>query len=161
MRPRAKAIGLVLRLLAVLAAAGCGSSGTIDVTGKLLKAGTPYRPAAGQDLGVTLYALDAGKSTALDEPYPAQYDSETGTFHVPGPDGRGIPPGRYRVAIVQKRTREAIDAAAASGKKADDRDTDFLKDAFGPKSSPIIRELTVSCDLAIDLDAPTVAGLSP
>lgn len=35
--------------------------------------------------------------------------SEEATFTVPGPDGRGIPPGKYRVSVTQKLKREAVD----------------------------------------------------
>jgi hypothetical protein len=47
----------------------------------------------------------------------------------------------------------------ATKRFAHDRDTDLLKEQFSPERSPIIREITSSCDLAIDLDNP--AGTRP
>jgi hypothetical protein len=130
------------------------------VTGALLKGGTPYKAPQGQTLGLTFYALevadaDGKKVPAHNQPYPAVVSPDDGTFRVPGPEGRGIPPGKYRVALVRKLTRESLEAGPAPrGKAAFDRDTDLNKDAFGPERSPIVRELTSSCALAIDLDRP-------
>jgi hypothetical protein len=154
-------------LVAPLALPGCGPSGTVQVTGKLLKAGAPYTPPEGQTLGVTFYAMEvkdtSGQTAANSEPYAANVNPAEGTFVVPGPEGRGVPPGKYRVSVIQKMTREALEKANASvtGKKPVDRDTDFLKDKFGPANSPIVRELTSSCDLAIDLDKPGETARSP
>jgi hypothetical protein len=146
------------------ALAGCGPGGTIRVTGALLKGGAPYKAPAGQTLNLTFYALEvtdaAGKTAKVNnEPYAAVVSPDDGTFSVPGPEGRGIPPGKYRIALVRKMKREALEAEPAPrGKAALDRDTDLNKGAFGPERSPIVRELTTSCDLAIDLDRPEDAS---
>src|SRR5581483_1216377 len=109
---------LLLSAAAALVAPGCGSSNEVPVSGRLLKGGVPYRPPEGQKVGVTLYAvevLDArgARVPGGDEPYAAQVRPADGTFVVPGREGRGIPPGSYRVAIVQTRTREALNAPDA------------------------------------------------
>jgi hypothetical protein len=52
--------------------------------------------------------------------------------------------------------RVAFDNAPKSQykKKRLDRDTDMLNDNFGISTSPIVREITKSTDLEIDLDKP-------
>ena len=155
-----RTLGILALLVAPMALAGCESEGTIQVTGALLKGGSPYKAPSGQTLGITFYALEvvdtAGKSTgANNQPYAALVNPDAGTFRVPGPEGRGIPRGKYRVSVIQKLTREALETARPPrGLVVVDRDTDLLRDAFGPERSPIVRELTSSCDLAIDLEHP-------
>lgn len=68
-------------------------------------------------------------------------------------DGRGIPAGKYRIAVTQTITSEA--AAKQKGRKRINRDTDMLKDKFSEMASPIVRELKNSAGLTIDLDKPT------
>jgi hypothetical protein len=125
--------------------------------------GAPRSPAPpDRKLGVTLVAIEvkgeAGKPVARGEPFPAQVNPVDGTFVVPGRDGAGIPPGRYRVAIAQRPTDTAVSAAQAkAGKKASpiNRETDFFKNRFSAEDSPIVRDLEASCELIIDLDHPT------
>ena len=87
-------------------------------------------------LGVTLIAMDVkdeqGKGVAAGEPFPAEVNPTDGTFVVPGPDGSGILPGRYRVALILKPTATAVLAARekAGKKKSLSRDTDFFKNRF-------------------------------
>jgi hypothetical protein len=136
---------------------GCGSSNTVQISGKVLKDGSAYRPPDGQKLGVTLYSVGAkdarGRSVAS-EPYPALFNGDDGTFTVPGPDGRGIPRGSYRVALIQKPTREAIKAAKPKKGEAADREADAFGGKFGSETSPIVREVTSDQELVIDLAKP-------
>ena len=91
----------------------------------------------------------------------AEVDQATGTFSVPGRDRRGIPPGKYRIAVTQKMTRETFDATkpkSKGGKKTLDRETDTLANRFGVETSPIVREVKGGENLAIDIDRPTEAG---
>jgi hypothetical protein len=148
-----------LAFLAVpLLAPGCGSSDTVRVDVKLLKGGAAYTPPEGQRIGVTLYAMQvtegSGKTVPVGEPFQAVRNPAEATFSVPGPDGRGIPPGKYRVAVTQKMTREAFEAAKLPLKKAVTRETDMLADRFAPESSPIIREIKGPQELLIDIDRP-------
>jgi hypothetical protein len=49
---------------------------------------------------------------------------------VTGPDGQGIPPGKYRVSLTQELTRNAVDKKNENvqrNQKLFDRDTDMLK----------------------------------
>ena len=86
----------------------------------------------------------------------ADLDQATGTFSVPGKERRGIPPGKYRIAVTQKMSRETFDAVAAKAKKGTkglDRETDTLGNKFGIETSPIVRELTGAQEIAVDLDS--------
>jgi hypothetical protein len=159
--------GLVLALLALsqFALAGCGGGNVVWVTGKLLKGGANYQPPTGQIVYVTFVAMElkdeSGKSIPGGDAFMADLDQARGTFSVPGNDRRGIPPGKYRIAVTQKLTRETFDASAPKpkrGAKAADRETDTLKNQFGIDNSPIVREVTGSGEIIIDLDRPTEAG---
>jgi hypothetical protein len=146
-------------LLAHLAVSGCGSSSnTIWVTGKLQKGGATYTPPAGQKLEMTFYAMEVidetGKKLTNAEPYLADLNPEDGTFSVPGAEGKGIPPGKYRVAISQRLTRDAVEKASKAKRKVVNRDADSLASQFGMATSPIMRDLTSSCEVTIDMDHP-------
>jgi hypothetical protein len=145
-----------------LACFGCGQSNSIKVSGKLLQAGKPYVPPAGQRVVVTLHVLDAkdaaGKAIPDQEPFQAYYDPNDGKFVVPGPGGDGIPPGKYRISIFQGLTREGEGKFGKEQKRRPrnapriDRETDFFKDMFAPATSPIVREITPGVELIVDLD---------
>jgi hypothetical protein len=123
----------------------------------LLKGDKPFVPSEGQAVGMTFYPMETIKDSSGrvlapgGEPFSAALDPETGTFEVPGPDGRGIPAGKYRVAV---SLRQRTAPPNSSGKKFD-RDKDLLQDRFNDKASPIIREITTKSDLTIDLEKPT------
>src|SRR5262245_42455745 len=89
-----------------LGLAGCGSSNRIHVQGRLVKGGSPFTPPEGASNQVVFVAVDvkgdSERNIARDEPFAAAVNQEDGTFEVLGPDGTGIPPGKYRVAVTQK-----------------------------------------------------------
>jgi hypothetical protein len=145
---------------ALVACAGCGDAGNnVWVKGKLLKGGTAYVPPKDQVVTVTFVGLEiqdnSGKPIQAAEPFQAEVDQESGIFSVPGTEGRGIPPGKYRVAVTQKLMREAYNAAnPKKPKRGVNRETDLLANRFGLDTSPIIREVKSSGDWTIDLDHP-------
>ena len=145
-------------------ALGCGSGNTVWVTGKLVKGGATYTPPTGQLVDLTFVGLEiqdaSGKTIKDNEPFQADLDQTTGKFSVPGKDGRGIPPGKYRVAVTQRMTRETFEATVPKPKKGAarntvNRETDMLGDKFSVENSPIVREVRASQDLTVDLDNPT------
>ncbi len=149
-------IALALTLLPLLS--GCGGSGHyVWVTGTLLKGGAPYKPPEGQNVTLAFVAIETldadGKVAKRSDQYQADLD-ESGWFKVIGPEGSGIPPGKYRVAISQRYNREAFEALK-NKPKGMVRDDDTLKDRFGPATSPIVREVKGRTDLVIDMDKPT------
>jgi len=159
----------LLVLAPSLACAGCGSSGAISVTGKLLKGGVPYTPPEGQKIAITLYALDVkdaeGKPLRGNEPFQAMFDPKASTFAVPGPDGHGVPPGKYRIAVAQTLRGAALKREELAARKKRtavvDRDSDMLNKRFSPEYSPIVRVLEAPGDLTIDLDRPGETAQSP
>jgi hypothetical protein len=153
MRRQLAPIALILALLP-----GCGGSGHyVWVTGKLLKGGSPYKPPEGQSVTLAFVGIEtqdaSGRMVKYTDQYQANLD-ESGSFQVLGPEGQGIPPGKYRVAISQRYTREAFETLKNKPKTLI-RDDDLLKDEFGPMKSPIVREIKGRADLVIDMDKPT------
>lgn len=144
---------------------GCGGDGMVPVTGKLLKGGTKYAVPEGQRVSVTLVALETldatGKPAAggANEPYQAVLGGDGESFTVPGRDGHGVPPGKYRIAVGQKWDREAFEALKKANPRGKavlrDRDSDLLEERFSPEKSPIVREVPATGPLTIDLDQPT------
>ena len=153
MRRRSSLIFLVFALLS-----GCADAGHyVWVTGKLLKGGVPYRPPEGQNVTLAFVAIETrdakGNLVRTTDQYQAEL-VEDGSFKILGPEGQGIPPGKYRVAISQRYNREAFEALK-NKPKGMVRDDDLLKDEFGPMKSPIVREVKGRTDLTIDMDKPT------
>ena len=158
-----KSCSLIL-LIVSLTVIGCSSSTDVLITGNLMKGGEKLTPPEGRQIGVTFYLVssdDTSKNAPpVGEPYQAMYDPTDGTFKVPGRDGYGVPPGKYRIAISQKLTRDALDKTPKA-KKAQrgtapsiTRETDFFESSFGSESSKIVREFTSSQNVTIDLDKP-------
>jgi hypothetical protein len=82
---------LALALLIVLA--GCGGSKG-KITGKLTKGGQPIKVG---EQGQILLILVPDPATG--NTYPCNLDKDTGTFDCIGNDGKGIPPGKYKVVV--------------------------------------------------------------
>ncbi|GAC1450731.1 MAG: hypothetical protein NVSMB9_35370 [Isosphaeraceae bacterium] len=149
----------------LVAAGGCGDAdNTVWVTGKLLKGGAPYFAPRGQFVDVTFVGLEikdpTGKATPGGEPFQADLDDNDGSFSVPGKEGRGILPGKYRIVITQRMTRVAFDASNPKqghghARRGNHRETDMLANRYGPDTSPILREVKKNGELIIDLDRPS------
>ena len=110
---------------------------------------------------MTFYSMepfkDAERTIPAGQAYMAVYNSKDGMFTVEGPERSGIPPGKYRVSLTQKLTREAVDKKNEKVKpkqKLFERDTDMLEDRYGMAASPIIVEVNKSDYVEIDLDQP-------
>jgi hypothetical protein len=153
-----------LGLWIILSAAclpGCGGDG-IRVTGVLQKVGEKYNPPEGHKLALYFYPMAEGTS---DKPTGdvemADYDARDGSFTVPGRDGYGIRPGKYRIAVVETLRREALDqlkqgkALKAGQKHRIDKETNLLEYTFGEHTSPFIRDLRSSTKLTLDMAKPT------
>jgi len=121
---------LVLASLAILAG-GCGPRLVIP-RGRLTKGGEAFRCENGLAVHLTFITLAATPSPAPADAaqaptdagaYPAEYYRD-GTFRVVGVDGKGLPPGKYRVAV-----------QAIKQKK------DLLEGAYGAQNSPLTCEV--------------------
>jgi hypothetical protein len=151
-----------MAILCSLALAGCGSNPRIQVQGLLMKGGSLLKPPEGASTQVVFVAMDVKgdpeRSIGVNEPFAASVNDEEGTFEVLGPDGRGIPPGKYRVSVTQKyRTKHTIDRPKARGEAPINRDTDLLDDRYSPTGSPLIVEVVDSTQIVVDLDRSTAS----
>ena len=89
----------------------------------------------------------------------ADYDSRDGSFTVPGREGYGIPPGKYRIAIVETFRRETLDKLRKpQSRRADQvvsiKTQNFLEESFGETTSPFVRDLKTSTKLTLDMSKP-------
>jgi hypothetical protein len=126
-----------------VAAAGCArerESGP-KLTGRMLAAGQPCRPASVHDFDIKFLSVDGegpGKRSYLAEV------REDGTFTVNGSIGKGIPPGRYKVMIAGR----VLDA---NGKPSSRYATTFTD-----KATPLEVEIkSDSREVTIDLENKT------
>ena len=136
------------------AAARLRPSDAVWVTLDLQKGGKPYVAPENQSVQVTFYGIE--RKTPVPgqefghEPFAARLTGEA-TYEVPGPEGYGIPAGKYRISVIRKPKTGTLRPGEAKGRRppnAPNRDEDFLKNQFGPESSPIIR--TVDRSMSLD-----------
>src|SRR5205807_5247927 len=105
---RAADLSIYLRALRVSACVifilvflvGCGkSSSTVRVTGQLLKDGKSYGARLSGPEPETFVVDFVGNQNGHQYRFPANITS-TGSFRVDGAEGRGIPPGQYKINVV-------------------------------------------------------------
>jgi hypothetical protein len=119
-----------------LLAAGCGD-GMLHTQGRLLKGGQPFIPKEGEALQILFVPIFPDGKLPSDY-YAAEVDQATGTFRPVGKNGKGMPPGKYRVAVELMKKK---------------------KDQFGGKfdveKSPYVFDVDAKTpEIVIDLDAP-------
>jgi len=125
--------GSVLVLIALFLS-GCGD-GRIKARGRIVKNGAPFQLGEGEGLRIVFAPVEASGATY--ESYVAVFNKD-GSFQVMGRDGKGLPPGKYRVALEHLKKKQ-----------------DLLKGAFDGQNTPIVREVTDgSNEIVIDLDHP-------
>lgn len=138
--------GLVLAGVFGVLAAGCTPSGVPEADdgkvipeGRILKNGLPVRPTAAGlppgDPGLKVTFIKVGTADAGKEMMANISDEEEGTFELVGPEGKGIPPGKYRVALF---------LGPEGGE-------DEFKGKYSRENSPIEVEVEEGKDLVIDL----------
>ena len=116
---------------------GCGSKG-IEAHGRLVKSGTPFLPSNEETVHIAFFpAEDAGANS---KSYVVNFNRTEGTFRA---IGKGMPPGKYRVAV-----------SITKGRK------DELKGAFSAKDSPLLCDVvSASEEITLDLATPTKSTL--
>jgi hypothetical protein len=150
----------MLMVMIVVCFAGCGSGDNIWVTGVLQKGGEMYKPPDGHKLALYFCPMPGeGSAPPTGDVEMADYDARDGRFTVPGPDGSGIPRGKYRVAVVETIRREELDKLKKStkpkrGELRINDDTNVLETTFGEKTSPFVRDLKTSTNLTLDMSKP-------
>jgi hypothetical protein len=148
-------------LLSTFCLAGCGDGTSIWVTGVLQKGGEVYKPPEGRKLALYFYPMiDDTSGNPAGDPQMANYDARDGSFSVPGREGYGIPPGKYRIVLVETLLNEALEKLRKiqkpkRGEWRASGDTNFLEGPFGEKTSPFVRDLKTSTKLALDMARPT------
>ncbi len=114
--------------------AGCGGPNLFQTRGRVLKDGSPLSLGPDEVVRVTLVPVPEGGARVTDV-YSANFNPKDSSFRVAGKDGRGMPPGKYRVAVEHLRQRR-----------------DLLKGAFDLDRSPFIRDIRSAGDeITVDL----------
>lgn len=134
------ALGALLALVPV----GCGGPAPVVVEGELLQNGTPYRIAQGDEVEVMLMGDSAeGKPVWTS----GTFDPATGTFRFLGPIGKGVLPGKYKMAV---SIREYMKGGP-----------DRLKEEFSQRSTPLAFDVTEGPSpqrIAVDVGTKTVTA---
>jgi hypothetical protein len=103
--------------LCLLALSGCGGDGRLQARGRIVKGGTPFTVPEQEYVRVTFFPVTPdGKPPA--NTYAATYNGADGTFRAVGPDGKGIPPGKYRIAIEHERKKRDLFKGAYDGDRS-------------------------------------------
>jgi hypothetical protein len=130
-----------LALIGSAALAGC-SGGGVSVKGTVLQNGQAVRLGAGETLQINFVGM-VGERAVLAS---ASYDPADGSFAVAGPTNRGLPEGKYRIAV----------STFSQGPKAQG---DRFRGAFGLQNSPLVCEVGAGGgDLIIDLGKRAVTA---
>jgi hypothetical protein len=116
---------------------GCGGSGRLQTRGRILKNGAPYLPPEGDIVRVMFVPIPDGKEKVTDF-HMANFNPDDGTFQAAGRDLKGVPPGKYRIAIEHLHRR-----------------ADIFKGAFDAERSPFVHEVNSStAEITIDVGKP-------
>lgn len=124
---------------------GCGNGdGKLRTAGRLLKGGDEFIPDEGVYIQITFVPIRAdGKPP--NRHYYADVDQETGTFRPAGADKRGMPAGRYRVAV-----------------ELMERKADLLNGRFDQENSPFVVDVDRDTEeIVIDLEKPPLYAPPP
>jgi hypothetical protein len=121
-------------LLICLAGVGCGNS-NFSAKGRVVKGGAPFQPGEGEAVRIFFVPLDPPQGSNYDS-YAGEFSNQDGTFQIKGKDGKGLPPGKYRITLQLMKNKE-----------------DLFKGALmGPKSPFTCEVKSASDDVVVDLD---------
>jgi len=125
-------------LLGIILALGCGGGPPLQkAKGQVLVDGKNYQVGPREQLMVVFYPDEASpKST-----FPAEVKSD-GSFQTLGMDGKGIPPGKYRVAISSPYGGGTVP----------------IPKELGTPQSPIVREVVQGKETLEPIDIMKPAG---
>jgi hypothetical protein len=122
-------------VLACVGLTGCGGDARLNAKGRVVKGGQAYTVPADDYVRVTFYQLTPDGTTGKNS-YAATYNNADGTFRAIGPDGKGIPPGKYRICVEHQRKR-----------------SDLFKGAYNTDTTPFVFDIdSRNNELVIDLD---------
>jgi hypothetical protein len=127
----------VATALLCLLVAGCGGNRKLQTRGRLVRGGQPLLPKEDESVRVTFVPmLPDGKPPS--DHYFAEFNPADATFQSAGKDKKGMPPGKYRVAVEYKQKRRDV-----FGGKFDENRSPFVFDV--DSGTP---------EIMIDLDHP-------
>lgn len=128
-----------LAFVFVLALSLCGCNGEVMLRtkGKLIKDGADFVPKVDDYLQVTFIPVLDDGSPPLDL-YYADVDQDTGIFMPAGKNKKGMPPGKYQVAVELMRNKKDL-----FGGKFNTENTPYVVDV-DPETEEIV----------IDIDHP-------
>ena len=102
-----------------------------------MKDGKTLIPKENESVRVTFVPILPDNTPPMDH-YHAILNPADGTFWSAGKDKKGMPPGKYRVAVAYMQNKK-----------------DILKGEFDENKSPFVFDVNASTkELVIDLDAP-------
>jgi hypothetical protein len=105
-------------LLTALLATGCGDSSRIKAKGRITKDGQPFTIADGEG-GLRLFLVPMNETEGQGhDSYFAEYHAGDGTFEVLGKDGKGVPPGKYRVHLEHMKDKNDLFGGRLMGAKS-------------------------------------------
>jgi hypothetical protein len=132
-------LGPILILASIFCLAGCGGERLVMARGTVMKDGEPLIPDDDQALIVGFIPISEDGKPASNW-YAAEVDQQTATFRTAGSLKKGMPPGKYRVAV---------ELVKMPGKK------DIFQDKFNGATSPFIREVEdSSVPIILDVEHP-------
>jgi len=124
---------LLLVVPALLLAGGCGAP-KVKPNGKVVRGGQPFTLS---ENGVFIINFTPEEN---DPAKPQMYNADAkpdGTFTIVGPEGKGIPPGKYKANV------QAMDPYA--------KQNDLLKGKFAPGKSPLVVEIKDASEVVLDV----------
>src|SRR5262245_14135451 len=108
---------ILIVALGLLVSSGCGGDGRLTTRGRIVKGGTPFTVPEGEHVRVTFFPVTADNKPPLNT-YIATYSRADGTFRASGPDEKGVPPGKYRIAVEHERKRKDLLKGAFDGDRS-------------------------------------------
>ncbi|HZY86828.1 MAG TPA: hypothetical protein VFE78_18485 [Gemmataceae bacterium] len=134
MRPRL--LCCLVLALAVLAP-GCGPT-RLRPRGRLTRNDTPFVPDAKETVHITFFpAKDQPAGGGEGEGCVALFNREDSTFQAVGRDGKGLPPGKYRITVQVMKNKK-----------------DEYQGYFGPAGNPFVRDVAPGGEeIVLDLKA--------
>ncbi len=128
------ALAVMIALGLCLSLAGCGS-GKLRTRGQVVKGGQPFVPKEDESVRVTFVPILPDGKPPRDH-YHAEFDPTDATFVSAGKDLEGMPPGKYRVAVIHQKNKR-----------------DLFKGKFDENQSPFVFEIDANTkELVVDLD---------
>ena len=122
----------------LLAVTGCDSGEKLlPLQGRLLKSGEKFEAGPDELIQITFVPIMADGQPPRDH-YYANVNDAKGTFAAAGKTGKGMPAGKYRVALELMRKKK-----------------DVYKGKYDPDRSPYVFDITASTkEIVIDVDKP-------